>query len=75
MIDILHLKDNFQNQQMQQRLKDERKLLLMYEEILGCEVNKKGFIISSTHPFLGACPAGVELEECLVEVKRIFQEL
>ena len=45
---------------------------MTYEEILGCKVNKEGFIIYSTHPFLGASPDGVVLEECLVEVKRIF---
>ena len=72
MIDILHLKDNFQSQQMQQGLEDERKILMMYEEIVGCKVSKEGFIISSTHPFLGASPDGVVIEECLVEVKRIF---
>ena len=70
MIDILHLKDNFQSQQMQQGLEDERKILILYKEVLGC--NKEGFIISSTHPILGASPDGVVLEECLVEVKRIF---
>ena len=63
---------NFQSQQMQQGLKDERKILMMYEEIVGCKVSKEGFIISSTHPFLGASPDGVVIEECLVEVKRIF---
>ena len=72
MIDILHLKDNFQSQQMQQGLEDERKIIMMYEEIVGCKVSKEGFIISSTHPFLGASPDGVVIEECLVEVKRIF---
>lgn len=61
MIDILHLKDNFQSRQMQQGLEDERKILMMYEEILGCKVNKEG-----------ASPDGVVLEQCLVEVKRIF---
>ena len=69
MIDIFHLKDNFQSQQMQQGF--ERKIVMIYEEILGCKV-KKGFIISSTHPFLGASPDGVVLEKSLVEVKRIF---
>ena len=57
---------------MQQGLEDETKILMMYEEILGCKVNKKGFIISFTHPFLGAFPDGVVPEECLVEVKRTF---
>ena len=71
MIEILHLKENFQSQQMKQGLQDESKILKMYER-LGCTVNKVGFIISSTHPFLGASPDGEVLEKCLVEVKRIF---
>ena len=70
MIEILHLKENFQSRQMKQGLEDESKILKMYEERLGCTVNKVGFIISSTHPFLGASPDGEE--KCLVEVKRIF---
>jgi len=37
-----------------------------------CKLNKEGFIISSTHPFLGASPDGVVLEGYLVEVKRTF---
>lgn len=43
---------------------------MMHEEILDCKVNKEGFIISSTHPFLGASLDGVTvvLEECLAEV-------
>ena len=72
MIEILHLKENFQSQQMKQGLEDETKILKMYEEKLGCTVSKVGFIISSTHPFLGASPDGEVLEKCLVEVKRIF---
>lgn len=72
MIEILHLKENFQSQQMQQGLEDESKILRMYENRIGCEVNKVGFIISSTHPFLGASPDGEVHEKCLVEAKRIF---
>ena len=52
MIEIFHLKENFQSQQMKQGLEDESKTLKMYEERLGCTVNKVGFIISSTHPLV-----------------------
>ena len=72
MIDILHLKDNFQSQQMQQGLEDERKIVMIYEEILGCKVNKEGFIISSTHPFLGASTDGVVLEKSFVRDEKDF---
>jgi len=57
MIDILHLKDNWQSQHMQQGLEDERKIIIMYEEILGCKVNKEGFIISSTCATRSGLPA------------------
>ena len=68
-IDILHLKDNFQSQQMQQGNEDERKTLMMYEEILGCKVIKEDLLFPPpTHIY---SPDGVVLEECLVEVKRI----
>ena len=72
MIDILHIKDNFKSHQIQQLLENGRKVVTMYEEILGCKVNKQGSIISSIHPFLGASPDEVVLEEFLVEVERIF---
>ena len=65
MIEILHLKENFQSHQMKQGLEDETKILKMYEEKLGCTVSKGGFIISSAHPFLGASPDGEVLEKCL----------
>ena len=35
MIHIFHLKDNFQSQQIQQVLEDEKKVVTMYKEILG----------------------------------------
>ena len=42
---------------MQQGLEDERKIIIMYEEILGCKVNKEGFIISSTCATRSGLPA------------------
>jgi hypothetical protein len=70
--EILHYKINFQTQKMRRGLKDERKILTLYEEKLGCKVHKVGFVISSTHPFLGASPDGEVFKRCLVEIKRIF---
>jgi hypothetical protein len=70
--EILHYKTNFQTQKMRQGLEDECKILKLYEDKLGCKVHKVGFIISSTHPFLGASPDGEVFKRCLVEVKRIF---
>lgn len=70
--EILHYKTNVQTQKMMQGLEDEKIILKMYEDKLGCKVHKVGFIISSTHPFLGASPDGEVFKRCLVEVKRIF---
>ncbi len=72
MIEIRNSKDNFQSEKKQRDPEDESKILKLYEEKLGCPVNKMGFIISDTHPFLGASPDGEVLDKCLVEVKRIF---
>lgn len=72
MREILHLEENFQSQKLKQGLKDESVILRMYEDKFSCKVNKVGFIISSTHAFLGASPDGGVLQKCLVEVKRIF---
>lgn len=70
--EILHYNTNVRTQQRIQELEDERKIVKMYEDILGCIVQKIGFIISSTHPFLGAFPDGEVFKKCLVEVKRTF---
>ena len=40
MIVIFYIMDNFKRQQMQQLLENERKVVTMYEETLGCKVNK-----------------------------------
>ena len=36
-----------------------------------CKVNETGFIISQSHPFLGATPDG-DVDGGLIEIKRIF---
>ena len=43
----------------------------MYENKVGCQVKQMGFVMSSSHPFLGASPDG-ETHGGLVEFKRIF---
>ena len=43
---------------MKQGLRDEKAITKMYENKVGCQVKQMGFVISSTHPFLGASPDG-----------------
>lgn len=70
--EILHLNDNFQSNYMKQGLTDEANIIKSYENLFKCNVSKLGFVISSTHPFLGASPDGEVDNKCLVEVKRVF---
>lgn len=58
---------------MKQGLKDEKKIILEYENKLDCKVSETGFVISQSHPFLGASPDG-EVDGGLVEMKRIFTD-
>ena len=69
--EILQYNQRFQSNKMRQGLEDERKILQLYEKRVGCKVKESGFVISTTHPFLGASPDG-EVDGGLVEVKRIF---
>ena len=71
MCEILHYSKSYQSKQMKQGLQDEKVILKMYEHNMGCEVKHVGFVISATHPFLGASPDG-EVDGGLVEVKRLF---
>lgn len=69
--EILGVNNSFQSDKMAQGLKDEDTIIRDYECILGCHVEKAGFSISLTHPFLGPSPDG-EVDGGLVEVKRVF---
>ena len=53
---------------MKQGLKDEKKLIRLYENKLDCKVSETGFVISQSYPFLGASPDG-EVDGGLVEIK------
>ena len=54
MSEILNYNKQFQSHQMKQGLRDEKAITKMYEN----KVKQMGFVISSTHPFLGASPDG-----------------
>ena len=71
MKEILHYNNQYQSNKMKQGLKDEKKIILEYENKLDCKVSETGFVISQSHPFLGASPDG-EVDGGLVEMERIF---
>ena len=71
MSEILNYNKQFQSHQMKQGFRDEKAIMKMYENKVGCQVKHMGLVISSTHPFLGASPDG-ETHGGLVEIKRIF---
>lgn len=69
--EILGYKNQYQSAMMKQRLKGEKRIFSLYEKQLDCKVDDTGFLISRSHPFLGASPDG-EVDGGLVEIKRIF---
>ena len=71
MKEILHYNKQYQSNKMKQGLKDEKKILRLYEDKLDCKVSEMGFVISQSRPFLGASPDG-EVDGGLVEIKPIF---
>ena len=73
MKEILHYNNQYQRNKMKQGLKDEKKIILEYENKLDCKVSETGFVISQSHPFFGASPDG-EVDGGLVEMKRIFTD-
>ena len=40
----------------------------------GHQVRKSGFVLSESHPFLGASPDGITEEDKLVEVKKVVSK-
>lgn len=73
MKEILHYNNQYQSNKMKQGLKDEKKIIWLYENKLDCKVSETGFVISQSYPFLGASPDG-EVDGGLVEIKRIFTD-
>ncbi|KAL9961806.1 hypothetical protein ACROYT_G030828 [Oculina patagonica] len=73
MREILHYNSHYQSNKMTQGLKDEKKIILLYENKVDCKVSETGFVISQSHPFLGASPDGT-VDGGLVEIKRIFTD-
>lgn len=58
MKEILHFNNQYPSNKMKQGLKDEKKIIWLYENKLDCKVTQTGFVISQSYPFLEASPAG-----------------
>lgn len=66
MKEILHYNNQCQSNNMKQGMKDEKKIIWLYENKLDCKVSETGFVISQSYPFLGASPDG-EVDGGLVD--------
>ena len=60
-----------QTSAMRDGIESESAIIQTFEHETGNTVHKSGFIISDTHPFLGASPDGLVDEDKIVEVKKI----
>ena len=73
MKEILQYNNQYQSNKMKQGLKDEKKIIRLYENKLDLKVSETGFVISQSYPFLGASPDG-EVDGGLLEIKWIFTD-
>ncbi|XP_046861077.1 uncharacterized protein LOC124454284 [Xenia sp. Carnegie-2017] len=69
--DVLNYHTPIQTKAMKDGIESEAGILKKYELISGNTVRKVGFIISSTHPFLGASPDGITNDNVLLEAKKV----
>lgn len=72
--EILMYKGTVQTQAMKDGIDWEPKIIQRFMEITNHKVRKSGFIVSESHPFLGASPDGITEDEELVEVKKVLSK-
>lgn len=66
---------NIQTRAMKQGIEWESKIISRYEYVSGNSVSKSGFVISTTHPFLGASPDGrIHNGQGIIEVKKVISK-
>ena len=56
---------------MKEGIEAESRIISEFEKDTELTVHKSGFVISETHPFLGASPDGIIDNHTIVEVKNI----
>ena len=63
-----------QTRAMKEGIEWEPKIIEQFKKETGHQVHKMGFVISESHPFLGASPDGITEEGKLVEVKKVVSK-
>ncbi len=69
--EVLLYHANCQTRAMKEGIEWEPKIIAKFTNDTGHQVKKTGFLISETHPFLGASPDGMTDKGNLVEVKKV----
>jgi len=69
--EVLMYNDRVTTQSMREGIESDSKIIEEFERETGLKVYKSGFVISESHPFLGASPDGIVDEHTIVEVKKI----
>ena len=68
---VLMYNDRAPTKAMKEGIEAESRIISEFEKDTGLTVHKSGFVISETHPFLGASPDGIIDNHTIVEVKNI----
>lgn len=69
--EVLMYNDRAPTKAMKEGIEAESRIISEFEKDTGLTVHKSGFVISETHPFLGASPDGIIDNHTIVEVKNI----
>ncbi|CAH3037357.1 unnamed protein product, partial [Pocillopora meandrina] len=69
--EVLIYNDRAPTKAMKKGIEAESRIISEFEKDTGLTVHKSGFVISETHPFLGASPDGIIDNHTIVEVKNI----
>ena len=59
---------------MKEGIEWEPRIIERFMKETGHQVRKSGFLLSESHPFLGASPDGIREEDKLVEVKKVVSK-
>ena len=65
---------NVQTKTMKEGIEWKPRIIERFMKETGHQVRKSGFVLSESHPFLGASPDGITEEDKLVEVKKVVSK-
>lgn len=69
--EVLQYNERITTKAMRDGIESESQIIHEFENETGNKVNKSGFVISDSHPFLGASPDGIIDDSNIIEVKKI----